>query len=97
MNKRGARSAGYWKVLFFFYFLYIIEFRSIYETLITEGGNMFKESINPCQVNVPSLYPLKWSKNLWLSDIFSGYRNGKLAKKLLKCSSLFTPCWQILV
>ena len=35
--------------------------------------------INPFQANVPFLYPLKTSENLWFSDVFRGYRKGTLA------------------
>ena len=34
--------------------------------------------INPFYANVPFLYPLKTSENLWFSDVFRGYRNGTL-------------------
>ena len=30
--------------------------------------------------NVPFLYHLKMSENLWFSDVFRGYRNGKLGQ-----------------
>ena len=34
--------------------------------------------VNPFQVNVPFLYPLKTSENLWFSDVFNEHRNGTL-------------------
>ena len=34
--------------------------------------------INPFQANIPFLYPLKTSENRSFSDVFRGYRNGKL-------------------
>ena len=37
--------------------------------------------VNLFHVNVPFLYPLKTSENLWFSDVFSGYKNGTLAWK----------------
>ena len=33
--------------------------------------------------NVPIVYPLKASENLWISGIFRGYRMGTLAKNML--------------
>ena len=33
---------------------------------------------NPFKPNVPFLYPLKMSGNLWFSEVFKGYRNGIL-------------------
>ena len=32
--------------------------------------------INPFHTNVPFLYPLKTSENLWFFDVFRGYRYG---------------------
>ena len=37
----------------------------------------FFPKINPFHVNVPFLYHLKTSENLWSSDVFRGYRNCK--------------------
>ena len=34
---------------------------------------------NPFQVNVPFLYPLSTSGNLWFFEVFRGYRNVTLA------------------
>ena len=42
---------------------------------------------NPFQANVPFLYPLKMSENLWSSDGFRGYRKGTLAWNGLNRSS----------
>ena len=44
-----------------------------------KGKFMTKES-NAFKANVPFLCPLKTSENLWFSDAFMGYRNGKLAQ-----------------
>ena len=35
--------------------------------------------IYPFQANVPFLYPLKTSENVWFSDFFSEYKNGTLS------------------
>ena len=35
---------------------------------------------NPFSTNVPLLYPLKTSENLWFSDVFKGYRSGTLVE-----------------
>ena len=45
-------------------------------------------NINPFQVNVPFLHPLKTSENRRFSDVFRGYRKGTLAWNEL--SSHFT-------
>ena len=37
--------------------------------------------LNPFHVNAPFLYPLKTAENQRFSDIFRGYKNGKLASK----------------
>ena len=37
------------------------------------------DTFNPFQANVPCLYTLKTSQNLWFSDVFRGYGNGALA------------------
>ena len=37
-------------------------------------------SINPSLANVPILYPLKTSENLWFSGVFRGYKIGTLAR-----------------
>ena len=43
-------------------------------------GILFSERLsNPFHVNVPSLYSLKTSENLWFTEVFIGYRNGTLA------------------
>ena len=39
----------------------------------------YKKQCNPFQANIPFLYPLKVSENLWFSRVFRGYRNGILA------------------
>ena len=38
-----------------------------------------QNTFNPFQANVPFLYPLKTSENLWFSEVFRGYRKGTLA------------------
>ena len=35
---------------------------------------------NPFERNIPFLYLLKTSENLWFFDIFRGYKNGTLGK-----------------
>ena len=35
---------------------------------------VFHDCFNPFQANIPFLYPLKRSENLWFSDLFRGYR-----------------------
>ena len=37
-------------------------------------------SFNPFSTNFPLLYPLKTSKKFWFSDVFRGYRSGKLVE-----------------
>ena len=37
--------------------------------------------VNPFHVNVPFLYSLKMSENLWFSDVFRGYKSRTLAWK----------------
>ena len=41
-------------------------------------------SINPYSTNVPLPYPLKVSENFRFSDVFKGYRSGKLVENGLK-------------
>ena len=36
-------------------------------------------SVRPFQANVPFLYPLKMSENLWFFDVFRGYKKGTLS------------------
>ena len=36
--------------------------------------------LNPFSTNVPLLYPLKTSENLWFSDVFRGYGSGTLVE-----------------
>ena len=38
--------------------------------------------INPFLANTPILYPLKTQENLWLSIVSTGYKMGKLARRL---------------
>ena len=40
--------------------------------------------INPFQLKVPYLHPLKKSENQYFSDVFRGYRNGALGVNQLK-------------
>ena len=42
--------------------------------------SLFNEDAGP---NVPLLYPLKTSENLWFSDVFKGYGSGKLGPATL--------------
>ena len=55
---------------------------SMHETL-SPAFSQFKSLnptlLNPFQANVPFLYPLKTSENLWFSDVSRGYRKGTLA------------------
>ena len=37
-------------------------------------------SVNPFSTNIPFLYPLKASENLWFSNIFRGYKSGTLVE-----------------
>ena len=41
-------------------------------------------SLNPFSINVPLLYPLKTLENLRFSDVFRGYRSGRLVGNGLK-------------
>ena len=43
-------------------------------------GQLYSPDINPFSTNVPSLYPLKTSKNRRFSDGFRGYRSGTLVE-----------------
>ena len=38
---------------------------------------------NPFSTYDPLLCPLKFSENLWFSDVFRGYRNGKMVENRL--------------
>ena len=49
-----------------------------------------EEIINPFSTNVPLLYPLKTSVNLWFSDVFRGYWSRILVKNGLMEN--FTSC-----
>ena len=51
--------------------------------------------LNPFQANVPYLYPLKTSGNLWFSDVFRGYRKGTLAWNGLNRSKEDEPLLQV--
>ena len=48
--------------------------------------------IKPFSTNVPLLYPLKTSENLWFSDVFRGYRSGTFVK-----NGLITTFSQVLL
>ena len=56
---------------------------SWYTTSVIQKSRIMKNhcQTNPFHAKVPFLYLLKTSKNLWFSDVFRGYRNGKLAWK----------------
>ena len=41
--------------------------------------------------NVPILYHLKLSKNIWFSDVFSGYKTGTLRRHWLSFLTYFSP------
>ena len=43
-------------------------------------GQLYSPDINPFSTNVPSLYPLKTSKNRRFSEGFRGYRSGTLVE-----------------
>ena len=45
---------------------------------------MLKHLFNPFATNVPLLYPLKTSENLWFSDVFGGCKIGALAENGLR-------------
>ena len=42
-----------------------------------------EEFINPFLPNIPILYSLKTSENLWFSDVFRGYKMGTLGTNRL--------------
>ena len=44
-----------------------------------QGGEKLIIRFNLFHVNVPFIYHLKKSENLWFSDIFRGYRNSTFA------------------
>ena len=43
--------------------------------------------------NVPILYPRKMSENLWLCDVFRGYRKGNIRLKRVKFGMKDTRTW----
>ena len=43
-----------------------------------------KHGFNPFLANVPILYPLETSENLWLSIVFRGYKMGTLGRNGFK-------------
>ena len=58
--------------------------RSITEPYIKSCQAFMMNLFNPFSTNVPLLYPLKASENLWFSDAFRGYRSGTLVENGLK-------------
>ena len=54
--------------------------------------------LNTFSTNVPLLYPLKTSENLWFSDAFRRYRSGTLVENALNASEIIqlVLIWAIL-
>ena len=47
----------------------------IYREREREREKSLRKSINSFHVNIPFVYPLKTSENLWFSGVFRGCRN----------------------
>ena len=67
----GSKSAINWPNTFHFLRLRIKKVAEIIYYALTKSVNL----VNPFSPSVTFLYPLKTSENLWLSDVFRGYRN----------------------
>ena len=50
----------------------------------TVAWSVIEDQLNPVHANVPFLYLLKTSENLWFFGVFRGYRNGTLLGNGLK-------------
>ena len=50
----------------------------------TVAWSVIEDQLNPVPANVPFLYLLKTSENLWFFGVFRGYRNGTLLGNGLK-------------
>ena len=59
--------------------IYIKTFISALEKSYSQISETSINFLKSFQANVPFLYPLKTSENLWFSDVCRGYRNGTLA------------------